>query len=147
MFHNKELMKQLEKEMDDVKHKISELRKKGIITKTVEYMLGNIPSKIQMAGVTNSEKDVAEIRNVFEKCFAELDFLENEFMEEEKKLEYMSKLLHKANEYLQSGNLRECVPLYNEIRDFYEELSIESRYKVYHMCVDFYAKFQNLAKA
>jgi len=144
--HNPDLIKELSNEFEEIKRNISSLRKRGIITKTVEYMIANIPAKIKMASITNRKKDVDRIHSVFNKVLAELDFLEKEYLSEQKKLNYILNLLHKANDLLAKHQLKECLPVYYEIRNFYKALSLESKYKVLDSCIKFYSEFQRLAK-
>ena len=144
--HNADLMKELQTELDEINRSISSLRKKGINTKTVEYMTMNLPAKIKMAAITNSDSDVDGIRDVYRRVLAEIDFLEREYMEEQNRLAYLEQLLQKAHDLLEKRQLRESLPLYYEIRNFYKALSLESRYKVFEKCVKFYSEFQELAK-
>jgi len=144
--HNQDLMKELNKELDDIKGKISSLRKRGIDTKIVEYKIMNIPSKIKMASITNKKRDVNYIKSIFERVLVDIDVLERHYMAEQKKLVYMQELLNKGMLFLQNKQFRECLPLYYEIRNFYRDLSIESKYKVLDKCVKFYMDFQSLVK-
>lgn len=144
--YNLDLMKELNTELDEIKRGISSLRKRGIETKTVEYKVMNIPSKIKMAAITNRKRDVYAIKRIFNNITADINLLERKYMEEQKKLAYMGELLDKANAFLNKRMLRECLPLYYEIRNFYKELSPESKYKVADKCVKFYLDFQSMAK-
>jgi len=140
--HNVDLIKELTKELEEVKKKISLLRKKGADTKTLEYNIMNIPSKILMASITNKKIDVESIRNVFQNILAEMDFLDKHYLDEQKKILYMDQLLEKANDLLKKKQFKECLPLYYEIRNFYKELSIESKYVLFDRCIKFYTDFQ-----
>jgi hypothetical protein len=144
--HNKELMGKLNGELEEIRRKISSLRKKGIDTKIVEYKVMNIPSKIKMAAITNKEIDVIMIRTTYKNIIADLDFLEKQYEEEQKKVAYMDELLTKALALLQTRQLRDCLPLYYEIRNFYRMLSLDSKQKVLDKCIKFYSDFQELAK-
>jgi len=144
--HNKELMSKLNGELEEIRRKISSLRKKGIDTKIVEYKIMNIPSKIKMAAITNKELDVVMIHTTYKNIIADLDFLEMQYEEEQKKVAYMDELLTKALAFLQVRQLRDCLPLYYEIRNFYKVLSLDSKQKVLDKCVKFYSDFQELAK-
>ena len=144
--HNKELMGKLNGELEEIRRKISSLRKRGIDTKIVEYKVMNIPSKIKMAAITNKEIDVIMIRTTYKNIIADLDFLEKQYEEEQKKVAYMDELLTKALALLQIRQLRDCLPLYYEIRNFYKVLSLDSKQKVLDKCIKFYSDFQEMAK-
>jgi hypothetical protein len=144
--HNKELIGKLNGELEEIKRKISSLRKKGVDTKIVEYKIMNLPSKIKMASITNKDIDVIMIRTMYKNCIADLDFLEKQYEGEQKKIIYMEELLNKALTLLKTKQLRDCLPLYYEIRNFYKVLSIESKQKVLDSCIQFYSEFQELAK-
>lgn len=139
-------MKELHGELDDIKRKLSSLRKRGIDTKNTEYKIMNIPSKIKMAGITNNERDVNYIKDIYERVIADIDFLEKHYMAEQKKMKYMEELLEKANTFMKERKFRSCLPLYYEIRSFYKELSIESKHKLVDRCIHFYMDFQELLK-
>jgi hypothetical protein len=132
--------------LEEIKRKLSSLRRKGIDTRTVDYKIMNIPSKIKLAGITQSERDILKIRSLYTNVISDLEVLEQEYLEEQKKLDRMQSLLQKAMEFLKNGQLKECLPLYYEIRNFYKILSMDSKYKMIDKCIHFYTEFQALVK-
>jgi hypothetical protein len=144
--HDKELSSELHKELDEIHKRVALLRKKGIYTNIVEYMISNIPSKIKMASITHNKNDVNDIRRVFNSALAEINFLELQYQEEQKRLAYLEGLFNKLDNFLDKKQLAECIPIYNEIRNFYKALSLEAKQRVIDRCAKFYFEVQAMAK-
>jgi hypothetical protein len=144
--HDKELAAMLHKELDEIHKRAASLRKKGIYTNIVEYMISNIPSKIKMASITHSKNDVNDIHRVLNSALAEINFLELQYQEEQKKLAYLEGLFNKLDGFLDKKQLGECIPVYNEIRNFYKDLSVEAKQRVIDRCAKFYFEVQAMAK-
>ncbi|MEK6946666.1 MAG: hypothetical protein AABX32_03580 [Nanoarchaeota archaeon] len=66
----------LKQELNQIKDKISQCRKKGMDTKIAELKIMAIPSKIKMLEVTKDFKDVQKIAKLLNDAIAEIDNVE-----------------------------------------------------------------------
>ncbi len=73
----------LKEQLNDIKQKISQCRKKGLDTKIAEIKIINIPSKIKMLETTKNYKDIQKISKLLNSAKAEIEPLEREGLNSE----------------------------------------------------------------
>ena len=66
----------LKEQLNELKQKISQLRKQGLDTKIAVIMMMSVPSKIKMLEITKDYKDLQKIINIINNARAEIDSLE-----------------------------------------------------------------------
>lgn len=67
----------LKEQLNELKQKISQLRKKGMNMKLADIRLMSIPSKIKMAEITKDYKDVQKINIMLNYAREEIASIEN----------------------------------------------------------------------
>ena len=67
----------LKEQLNELKQKISQLRKKGMNMKLADIRLMSIPSKIKMAEITKDYKDVQKINIMLNDARQEIGSIEN----------------------------------------------------------------------
>lgn len=157
----------LKEELNNVKFKLSELRRTGNDTKIAELKLMNIPAKIMVAEATRDMKDVTRVNEYFEEVNEELSEIkasqvikedENKQKkvqdnEEIKKINKKSfdyseteagrrtkKLIQEAHKGIDEKDYKKTYQNYMEIRDMYKYLPKDLKKPVYSEVIDIYKK-------
>ena len=68
----------LRDELNSLKQRISQCRRKGLDTKIAELMLMSVPAKIIMIGTTRDIKDVQKLTGILAKAKSEVEELEGQ---------------------------------------------------------------------
>ena len=68
----------LKEQLNEIKQKISQCRKRGLDTKIAELKIMAIPSKIKMVEITRDYKEVQKINNMLNDAKAELENIKKE---------------------------------------------------------------------
>ncbi|MEA2035898.1 MAG: hypothetical protein U9O94_00210 [Nanoarchaeota archaeon] len=142
-----------EQELNDLKEKISELRKKGYNTKIAELFAMRIPAKIKLVMVTKTDRDMKKLQYLISSLKSELDELgakkpmsERDLLEEAQKVyseqtdELENKEKGKTYEELGEHEIIERTnKLINEANNYLNN-------KIYDKCLHNYLEIQNVYK-
>lgn len=148
----------LKSELTSIKSRISTLRKQGIEVKAAEYRIGNIPSKIRIAEITEKEEDISKIGPMLKDAATELNEAEGKQKNKEFGLDYnksyqdysssqiiirTGEIIKDAHKSISEGDFRSAFNNYAELKDIYKYLPVEMKKQVYSMIIDIYKKIIN----
>lgn len=120
-------------QLNEIRQKISQCRKKGLDTKIAELKMMLIPSKINMAEITRDYKEVQKINNMLNNAKAELENIEKEG-------------LNSGNEASEDNQLKETYILIEKIEGLLNENKIKEAKDNYLKCIDFYKNLPEFGK-
>ncbi|MBI2646844.1 hypothetical protein HYW99_00015 [Candidatus Woesearchaeota archaeon] len=129
-------------QLNEIKQKISQCRKKGLDTKIAELKMMLIPSKIKMAEITRDYKEVQKINNMLNDAKAELENIEKENLNSEnetsegKQLEEMHILIVKIEELLNENKIKEAKDNYLKCINFYKKFPENSKKELFERLND-----------
>ena len=163
----------LKNELNDVKSKLSEYRKKGFDTKIADLKMMNLPFKIRLAEATQSYKDIEKVNYMIKSVYEELEDIKNQQVQDidkdakkkveqfksfvEKKesgevykeyshsefMEETEKLINDAISSINNGDYYKALHNYLDIRDIYQYLPKELKKPVYYKVLEIYRKILN----
>jgi hypothetical protein len=121
----------LDDEFQELKAKISELRKKGKDTTIPELMILDFMPKLKMARATYDREDLAKLR-IF------IGNLKDEIRKSEEGTDFKKALskIKDSYEYLRNNEVKEASDLYIEIRKLYSGLSPDLKRTLCSACFD-----------
>jgi hypothetical protein len=119
----------LKTELNEVKLRVSECRKKGFDMGIATLKMMNIPSKIRMAEITRSQADIEKAKRLLSEVKDEIDEVEKKSaanMEKE-----INILISKINELLDQNNGEEAKKYYIEAVHAYKQMQDNGQEKVF----------------
>ena len=117
----------LKEQLNEIKQKISQCRKKGLDTKIAEIKIMAIPSKINMVEITKDFKDIQKINEMLNTARIEIDAIEKDDLSinneiSDSSLNEIYVLMEKIDKLLNSNKIKEakenclkCINIYNDI--------------------------------
>jgi hypothetical protein len=163
----------LRTELDSVRLKISDYRKRGFDTKIAELKVMNLPYKIKFAEASQSIIDIEKANVILSSVNEELKEIENQSTEDlnkdaikqveeyktfiEKKesgeiykdysqskiMKTTEQLIVDANENLDNNRYEEALHNYLELREIYKYLPMELKKPVYYDTINIYKRILN----
>ena len=127
----------LKAQLNEIKQRISQFRKKGLDTKIVQLKIMSIPSKIKMVEATKDYKDVKKITNMINDAKAEVRSLEKESLNieneiEDNQLKNISILMEKIDVFLNVNKIKEAKENYLECINIYKNLPQENKKDIFN---------------
>ena len=123
----------LKMQLNEIKQKISQCRKKGLDTKIAELKIMAIPSKIKMAEITRDYKEAQKINNMLNNAKAELEDIEKDG-------------LNSGDETSEYNQLKRTYILIEKIEGLLNENKIKEAKDNYLKCIDFYKNLHEHGK-
>ena len=138
------VIERLKGELADLKDELSRQRKRGTDVFIARLKMTVIPSKLKMAEITHSDKDIAVAKNILDEVRAELKTaapkppaeLEENFKKEpaEEPINKVKDYIERAEEALLHGKKEEAAGLYSYVREHYKTLSPEQKKQILPEC-------------
>ena len=132
----------LKEQLNEIKQRISQCRKKGLDTKIAELKMMLIPSKINMVEITRDYKEVQKINNMLNDAKAELENIEKESLNsgnetsEDNRLKDIYILIEKIEELLNENKIKEAKDNYLKCINFYKNLPESSKKEIFERLSD-----------
>ena len=135
----------LKNRLKELKTQISEYRKKGYDMKIADLKSMNISSKIQMASITEDEKDIRKIIALLNDVEKEIDIAKKEsFKKEEDVLNLkglrIEILIDKAEYLLKDNKIKRAKSVYSEIESLYNKLPNKLKKELFGKCASLHKK-------
>ena len=117
----------LKEQLNEIKQKISQCRKKGLDTKIAELKIMDIPSKINMVEITKDFKDIQKINEMLNNVRIEIDSTQKDYLIINNEiinspLNEIYALMEKIDKMLNNNKIKEakenylkCINIYNGI--------------------------------
>lgn len=125
------LLQSLDDELQELKAKMSSLRKKGKNTEMAEMLTLDFAPKLKMARVTYESEDIEKIKNLLQEIRDEL-----KESEEGSDFSHATDLIKEAYEYIRNDKLKEASAVYSAITKIYGTLPKDLKKTVYLACLD-----------
>ena len=124
--------------------RVRTLRKSGLDPTYPEMMLTNIPSKIKMAEVTQDPADVSRAYQLMSLAEPELKELEQKSEREEGILQHIHGLIAESYDLISNDKIESARKNYEELMDYYTDLPIEMKMRIYSSCAKLHDKLADL---
>jgi len=125
------LLQSLDEELQELKAKMSSLRKKGKNTEIAELLTLDFAPKLKMARVTYESEDIENVKNLLQDIMDEL-----RESEEGSDFNHAIDLIKEAYEYIRNDKLKEASAVYSAITKIYTNLPKDLKKTVYLACLD-----------
>jgi len=121
----------LDDEFQELKTKLSDVRKKGRDTSLAEILTIDFTPKLKMAKATYDRKDIDELRHILDDIKKEIDLADNG-----SDFEHIDEMIKEAYQFLREGKIKEAKILYPKITKIYKLLDKDLQRTVYSACLD-----------
>lgn len=125
----------LKVQLNEIKQKISQCRKRGLYTKIVELKIMSVPSKIQLLEATRDFRDVQKANNIINDARNEIEFIEKQGLNSGdevnvSKLEEATKIIEEIDNLLKENKIKEAKDSYLKCTDIYKSLPQENKKEI-----------------
>ncbi len=136
-----ESLQTLDDEFQEIKARLSLVRKNGRDTFTAEQLCLDFAPKLKMAKATGDPKDRQVLRQLLNEIAKELDESESGSL-----FSQSLEIIKDAYEYIRQGNLAEATQLYNKVLSLYKEIPQEHKRIIYQACMELRKRLESAQK-
>ncbi len=134
-------LQSLADEFQELKARMSDLRKNGKDTRIAELMALDFTPRLRMAKVTYESKDINKIKQLLQDITTEL-----KEAEEGSEFDHAMELIREAYEYIREGKLMEASVAYSAIVRLYKKMPGDLKRTLYLAGLDIKAKLEKAEK-